>query len=617
MSNRQLNEHQARAVACTDPRILCLAAAGSGKTETLTRRILRILSEGVRPDAILGITFTNRAADEMRARLALQIGEPAARRVQLYTFHAWAASLVRRFPEAVRRTRTFTIYDEEDRTDVLRAIAEQLGVKTGAKKLPGLQKALRKAEKADIAARLYEATLTRHNAMDFDGLLEALAQLLADPQIKRLVVDPLEHVLVDEYQDTSRFQAHLLHQVRDLFEALDPPSLFMVGDPMQSIYGFRGADVDGILEASVNPEVTTIDLPTNYRSVGPVIALGNTIALAGRSPLADVQPGRADAEGWSHCIDVQRHGDDAAGAEVIAGEIADAVREGDPPEDFMVLSRTWARLVPIADELDRHGIRYTLPRQDVAVWASEEMRWIVAGLRLVTNHSDALAIRRFCAWPTPIADDQEVHRLADSGGLRAVMDAEPHMPYRLGPLLGLGFPEPGEDPAAETDVREVAWPLIDVAREELRAEGLLKRLEKLREAWQAIVTWACRREERRAGVAVEHFLWWSNLREVGDWRSRPGPTGVQLLTIHAAKGIEAPVVHVVGMEGGVFPRSTKVGPALDEERRLFYVAVTRARDRLVLHSSERIYRYGRMVPVDPSPFLRLACGLAPQTPQAP
>lgn len=571
---------QARAITCRDRRILCLATAGSGKTETLIARVVHAMGH-VAPNQILAITFTNRAAEEMRMRLVERTG-PAARRVRISTFHRWAAQMVRVHAPLCGRSPSYVIYDEDDRALLLSLLAQQLGVKTRARKADSIRCAALRQGFGPLLDKTYAATLARHDALDFDGLIDSLATILDNAEARRAIVKQLRYVLVDEYQDTSRSQVHLLRQVRDVFGQLDPPNLYLVGDEMQAIYGFRGADVAGIRDAAADEAVTVLRLPVNYRSTRPIVDLGNAVARSGGSPLGDATPGRPDADDWAGCVHVQGHADDVERSAAIASDIIQRVQDGEPEADIMVLARRWGELDGIASALSAAGVQHTIPRRTADAWGSHGMRWLVSLMKLAINPDDVVAACRVAAWPTPIASPSSVYAIADARGLAGLHAAHPRKRF-AGPLADyLGAEDRGAVDLADRLVRRSYHPEIDTAL-------------------NMIDQWHRDRVFAGAGTSARHFVAWYGLRDVQDGHPCDVPEGVRLLSIHAAKGLEAPVVHITGLDAGAFPH----GKDIDEDLRLFYVAVTRARDVLCLHWARSARSPWGRPAGGPSPFLDL------------
>lgn len=602
-----LTPKQLSAVLSRERRIVCMAPAGSGKTATLVARTTGLLEEGLSPERLLCLTFTRKAAAEMRSRVAAEAGAHVAARLLLTTFHAWAALVMREHARHLGLSPRFTILDEADALQVLRGVAHDLGLRPGKDpSADDLRKKAAREGKAERLDALYRQRLTRLDAVDYDGLEAGLHRLLRMPGIGRALSDRWVEVVVDEYQDTSIRQAEIL-------AALDPAALFAVGDLCQSIYAFRGAYARNITDAAaVADEV--IHLDTNYRSGEAIVAVGNAIARACGSPLDAVRSGRAGAAGT---VSVLRH-DDPSGPAARIVEDLEALGWQDRAGDVMVLARTWRELEPVADALYAAGIPFSLGRDRTDPWSTPSMRAVVAALRLRMNPRDELAARQVLAWPTRVASDADVAAVV----LRAERTRRPLLDVlveegaaRAGSVASIplwvtedGAPaEPSSDPDADwpapicVDAAAETW-AID-ARVSAAAEPALARLHDWTEA----------RIERDELADVAAFLEWFQLRHLYE-EPEAAAEGVRLLTVHAAKGLEAPIVHVLGCDRGHWPgpRDSAPGSERHEEAlRLFYVACTRARDALVLHTCDR-----RPIPwgsgwqeAGPSPFLDLVAAV--------
>lgn len=568
----ELNPSQQAAAELDAPRILCLAPAGSGKTAVLTRRIARRIAQGVPPSAILAITFTVKAADEMRRRVAALVGPAAAAELEVHTFHAWAATVIRRHAPPLGLTADFTIIDEQDRRALVEQLAHELRVPCGPR--TSTETVLGRHPKL---AALYGRALVRQNATDYDGLEEGLACLLEEEDEVRADVRRLQHVLVDEFQDTSELQAAIL-------ELLAPPCLFMVGDPSQAIYAFRGARLENILEAAADPRTTVLRLSHNYRSGRAIVEAGNRIARAAGSPLGEVLAGRTDAG----VVRTHLHHDDYEQAEAVAGAVLDALVAGTEPRDCMVLARTWAELDVAKVALDVVDVPAHLCRRTAGAWSTPAARALVAALRLVVNPRDMAALQTATSWPSCVATPAELTsaEVECLGGGSPVAWLAEHgsegARRRLRPPCG-----------PETDSIRVAtaWAAA-IGDEGVTLAPIMRLLE-----------WAERRGT--APVDAAAFLAWVAQQRVCEVAEDAVLDGVRLMTVHAAKGLEAAVVHLLGVDEGAFPRAD-AGPEHDEERRLFYVAVTRACDELHVHScAVRSGWRGEELPAGPSAFVGL------------
>lgn len=597
----RLDAEQHKAVHCTDPKILVLAPAGSGKTTVLVERIARLVSEGVQPDRILAITFTNKAADEMRHRLGARCSSPVADRLNISTIHAWAVRILRRHANLVGHTPGFTIYDDEDHTALMIEAVNAVGVKHKAKTLTGMLGAANRQGKRGHVIGHYRRALKRYNAIDFDGLLRLLKEVVSHPEVQKGVTAVLDHVLVDEYQDTSRFEVDLLNRVRTVFGTLNPANLFLVGDPMQAIYAWRGADPMSITKAA-SSDVTVIKLRNNYRSRPAIVHASNLIANAGGSPLGTVLSGRGPTGPtvgpWAGdlIIDGFRNGAERAMA------IATYVEARSPHGSVLVLGRSWRALNAVAAAIERRGVEFDMPKKDGDVWRSHAMRWLVAMMRCTHNPDDPYAARRVCAWPVQHGDPEEVYAASEAPG-PAVLNIEeqvgwdPRLEFLAKTRSAAGSIAEAWSVVGKTPLGYANAIVAEINPYEMLARrGLPKRADQLQEGIAALASWTTRRVSSNGIANIETFLEWYAFRDVRDWTLTPEPANVQLLTIHAAKGLEADFVVVTGMDEGGFPRDKQDGPRRAEELRVFYVAVTRARDQLLL-----IWNHEK----GPSPFLSL------------
>ena len=595
-----LDASQRAAVEFDGRDALVLAPAGAGKTRVLTERVARLVEHGERPRSIVCVTFTTKAAREMRERLAARLGEPTAAEVYLGTFHAWAATIIRRHAERVGLDEDFSIFDESDQFDLTAHIAHMLDVEVrdGERVEKLIARAERKG-KGETLRAMYADTLTRYNARDFDGLEETLLELFE--QHGGVVEDVrrnAEHVLVDEFQDTSELQAQILG-------ALAPAHIYAVGDFSQSIYGFRGARVENMRDFAARDGVGVLKLSHNYRSGRDIVTAGNAIARACNSPLDGVQAGR-DSAGRVEVIDA-RHVDDVAAA------VADNIDSGLTfqemrPSDVMVLGRTWREVLGVAELLRGRGIPCDVPLDAEDVWGSAPARVFVAALRFAANPRDLHSLRRVCAWPTSVAPASvmsglEAHcrggRRRPLGVLREKLGDDPRL---------VALATVADDVESSGSVSEMARRFFETIGAEalLRDRGLTTQADAIGRVVESIDAW----ESVADASSAAEFLRWFAFRRVGDGAEvsaeDDGGGAVRCMTIHASKGLEAPEVHLLGCHRGGFPsRWSKTDEAIDEERRLFYVAVTRAADRLYAYSADlRVTKKG-VHTIGRSPFVAL------------
>jgi DNA helicase-2/ATP-dependent DNA helicase PcrA len=598
-----LNPAQHEAVEHASGPLLVIAGAGSGKTRVLTSRIARLLERGVRPEAILAFTFTNRAAREMRERIEREVGEAAAR-LWVGTFHATAVRLLRREAAALDRPRDFAIYDREDQESVLKEILKRRQLPEAAYRLGAVLGRISDAKNALVtpaeAARAavspyekaiaecyadYATALRGAGAYDFDDLIaESVRLLTTRPEIGERYARRFEHVLVDEYQDTNHAQFRLVQALSHVHR-----NLFVVGDDDQSIYGWRGADLSNVLEfETAFPGASVVRLEQNYRSTGNILAAAN--AVIAHNPSRKGKTLWCDREAGAPLHFVLA-ADDVDEARRIRAYLESRVARGGRFDEAAVLYRTNAQSRALETELRQRAIHYELVG-GIAFYQRREVKDVLAYLRAAVNPADAVSFWRI--WNTPrrglgaALRAQVETRAAHAGvppesALRALA-AERALPRGAAAgadeLLAL-LDEIRERAAGAPDalvlhVLERSRYLTALEADD--AEGFDERRANLEE-----LVAAAAQSGAREGATLADFLAESALTTDAD-RLVEGADRVLLLTAHNAKGLEFDVVIVAGLEEGLFPHGSSLDdPAeLEEERRLFYVALTRARDEVLL-----------------------------------
>jgi len=628
-----LNPPQREAVSHGEGPLLVLAGAGSGKTRVLTHRIAWLLATGqARPNQILAITFTNRAAQEMRERVGALVGG-VERRMWVMTFHAACARLLRMEAERLGYTKSFTIYDESDSLRMLKRCLVDLEVDTKRypprairARISDAKNALLDAEAYEEHAgaghfedvvfqayRLYERRMLDANAMDFDDLLMRtvnVLELAAD--VRRRYRERFRWVLVDEYQDTNQAQYRLLQLL-----AGPNGNLMVVGDEDQSIYGFRQAQIRNILEFDKDfAEAHVVKLEQNYRSTETILSAANALVSNNRERLGknlwtEVEEGEK--------IVVAELDDEHGEARFVAGEIEELAGAGVPREQIAVFYRTNAHSRVLEDVL----VRYELPYQVIGgtkFYERAEVKDAVAYLNLLVNPADEVSFARVVNSPRRGIGDTSRQRLrshADNTG-RTVWEAarEPESVPGLGAaaIKSVGrFVELIEDLRAEAERQPVAELMRDLlersgyfdalrAERTVEAEGRIENLEEL-------VGVASEFDANRALegdselTPLEEFLQaislYTDQDDIGD-----GEEKVTLMTLHNAKGLEYDAVFIIGVEEGVFPHSRSLEEGNEEEeRRLAYVGITRARKRLWLTHARSRRLFGDRAGGMPSRFL--------------
>jgi DNA helicase-2/ATP-dependent DNA helicase PcrA len=600
----ELNPAQREAVLAVEGPVLVVAGAGSGKTRVLTYRVAHLVSAcGAKPSEILAITFTNKAANEMRTRLEGLLG-PVVRTMWVMTFHAACGRVLRREAQRLGFRSTFTIYDQADQVRLVKACLEELDRDPKRFVPSGIHAQIGKAKNrlvgpkeyesrvasfydqtvADVYA-LYQRRLHSANAMDFDDLLMLTVELLERfPEARERWQKAWRYVLVDEYQDTNHAQYRLLQLL-----ASEHRNVCAVGDPDQSIYAFRGADIRNILEFEQDfGEVQVIPLEQNYRSTNRILEAANSVIVNNRE--------RKPKELWSELgegdpVRVIEVEDEHAEARLVAAEIARLVDEGCSGSEIAVFYRTNAQSRVIEDVLTRQEIPYQVvggPK----FYERAEIKDAVAYLQLLVNPDDAIALARIANRPRRGIGDTTLGRLrtfADTLGVslwEAVVRADEA--GISGPSLRAvssfrGLIESLRAQAGELSVPELVETVLDrscmlAAYEAERTIEARGRIENLQE----LVGVAREYAETADDPSLSTFLQGVSLTADVD-TIRDEASLVTLMTLHNAKGLEFRAVFIAGMEEGVFPHSRSLEEqGLEEERRLFYVGVTRAKEHLTL-----------------------------------
>ncbi|MEN8143403.1 MAG: UvrD-helicase domain-containing protein [Gemmatimonadota bacterium] len=629
MAGPQLNAEQHSAVQHGLGPLLVLAGAGSGKTRVLTARVARLIEEeGVAPHQILAMTFTNKAAGVMRDRIADLIGgEP--RGLWVGTFHSIAARVLRRESEGASRTRGFTIYDSDDTLRVIRRAMEEAGLDTQRWSPQAIRGRISDAKSALVTAPDYSATafnlmskavasvypiyermLVQANAYDFDDLLLHTALLLENnPPIGDHYADRFLHILVDEYQDTNHAQYRI---VRRLAEGHG--NVCVVGDDDQSIYGWRGADVRNILDFERDfPGTEVVRLEQNYRSSASIIDVANAVIALNRSR----KEKRLRTErGAGDSVVVARLRDEKAEAKWVVERFkAFGVRA----TDCTILYRTNAQSRPLEEALRRVRIPYRVVG-GVRFYERREIKDVLSYLLLTVNPADETAFGRAVSWPRRGIGSVTLERLRDWASAQGVpLLAAAERAAEIPGLPPAGARALVDFAAAIAALRNLSQEetVEAVLRECLSSCGLIAALEseddgedRLANVTELLAATAAfdpsQVEDADAEATdLELYLQSAALQTDAD-EMDDSEDCITMMTIHSAKGLEFPVVFLVGLEDGLFPlaRASESEEELEEERRLFYVGVTRAEDHLLLSHADRRWRYGAESRSAPSPFLQ-------------
>ncbi|UCD23421.1 MAG: UvrD-helicase domain-containing protein [Gemmatimonadota bacterium] len=631
MPELKLNAAQREAVEHAGGPLMVLAGAGSGKTRVLTARLAHLVEHRqVASSRILAVTFTNRAANEMRSRVAQLLGrDPAG--LWIGTFHSISARLLRREAPRIGFTSQFTIYDEDDRLALIKRLLERGGYAPRAFPPRQIQSVISTAKNrmvipeelaavaedrvTRVAADVYhEMTRALHaaNAMDFDDLLLHPLTLFADyPDRLRHYQQRFDAILVDEFQDTNRAQ-YLL--VRNLGEG--HRNVCVVGDDDQSIYSWRGADVRNMLDFESDfPSVRIIRLEENYRSTQVILDAANGVIAENRQRLGKTlftsRPG-------GESVDIVAAADERDEAEWISREIRErAAVDVYAFRDMAILYRTNAQSRALEEALRRVSIPYRVVGA-ASFYQRREVKDLIAYLRLVVNPADDEAFMRAVQVPKrgiglaslttlqATAAQWSKSLLETAAIADRVTDLRPLAKQRLVDFAGLfsGL----RDRLVDTTPAAILESVIEAVDYEshLAREGFegMERLENVRELVAATADWSEEMDPDEPGFPLERFLAGAALTSSAE-QVAGDADGVSLMTVHTAKGLEWPIVFVSGLEDGLFPlrRALESEDDTEEERRLAYVSITRARDRVYLTWSRSRRRGGQLMPGLPSRFI--------------
>ena len=625
MNLDDLNREQRLAAETLEGPLLVLAGAGSGKTRALTYRVANLLEHGVPPWAIMAITFTNKAAAEMRERIEKLAG-PGAQEVWVSTFHAGCAKILRRDIEKLGYTRSFTIYDDDDQMSALKEILKKLNI--DEKFLPPREI---KAKISDAKNRLlgpqewfsssdrdyrcqmihdvfsaYEEKLKSSNALDFDDLIVRTLDLFTlHPPVLEAYQRKLRYIHVDEYQDTNYAQYMLVRLL-----AQQSRNLCVVGDDDQSIYGWRGADIRNILDFEKDfPDATVIKLEQNYRSSANILDAANQVIARNEN--------RKDKALWTQqgpgeMIRLYRADDEREEAAWVCEQIRALEAQGEDASRCAVLYRTNAQSRVMEEAFVRTGVKYRI-YGGLRFYDRKEVKDILAYLRVMINPADDISVRRIINVPKRAIGDTTVTELARYAAeqemplLTACMD----VPDTLGSRAKKSVEKFGELMMSLTMMAE-SMKLTKLVQYVIDTTGLesqyakedsdeaRSRVENIREFVGAVQEF----EDKADNPTLTDYL--ENVALVSDLDAMTEDGGaVTMMTLHSAKGLEFPNVFMIGMEENLFPsmRSRDDPARMEEERRLCYVGITRARERLYLSHASRRMLYNQMQFNDRSRFI--------------
>ena len=639
---KDLNEAQRAAVEYIDGPSLVIAGAGSGKTRVLTYKIAYLLSQGMKPWSIMALTFTNKAAREMKERIGKLVGNDLAQHLYMGTFHSIFSRILRAEAEHVGFNNNFTIYDESDSRSLIKAIVKEMGLDDKKYKPAAVHAKISMAKNNLMSAAAYESDAAifeqnkraqmpevgkifvayvqrckQANAMDFDDLLTLTYQLFREHEdIRHKYAARFDYVLVDEYQDTNHVQMSIVMQL-----CQEKQRVCAVGDDSQSIYSFRGANIDNILNYQRQFQGTRLfKLEQNYRSTQTIVEAANSLIKHNRNQIPkDVFSENAKGEK----IQYKPAYSDKEEAAIVAKDVKRIKREdGCQYNDFAILYRTNAQSRSFEEEFRKQGIPYRI-YGGLSFYQRKEIKDIIAYFRLVANPDDEEAIKRIINYPARGIGATTVMKIADCAHQNQVSFWEViGAPERYGLAVTKGTMNKLEtfrllissfiERAQTTDVYELGDAIIKESGISLdimsgKQPDDRARQENLEEFLSGMSAFV---EERREEGRFDELFLQDYLQDVAlltdaDSDGDKDEPRVSLMTVHAAKGLEFPTVFVVGLEENIFPSPLSAASLreLEEERRLLYVAITRAEKHCILTNAKNRWRYGKMEFDNPSRFI--------------
>lgn len=637
-----LNESQYEAVTTIQGPLMVLAGAGSGKTRVLTMRIAHLIQNGVDPFNILALTFTNKAAREMKERIARVVGDSDAKSIWMGTFHSIFARILRMEAHYLGFPPNFTIYDSQDALNVIKKVLKEMSIDSDLykpKKVlnrisqyknnlitvnayfnnPELMEADEMANMKLLGEiyRKYVETCYKSGAMDFDDLLLRTNELLTRfPEVLAKYQDRFRYILVDEYQDTNHSQYLIVKALASKFE-----NLCVVGDDAQSIYAFRGANIYNILNFKKDyPDAITVSLEQNYRSTQNIVNAANDVIAKNQQQF---KKNVFSENELGDKIQVYRSLSDADEANFVASQILEnSMRNQRKYSDFAILYRTNSQTRAFEDALRRKNIPYKV-YGGLSFYQRKEIKDLIAYLRLLVNENDQEALLRIINYPTRGIGETTQNKLIVTADQLNISMAE------LLNNLQMYGPQTGFNAGTLNKLSEF-WNMIkafqvmmktetvyQVAMDVAQKSGLLKllkddqtpegvsRMENIQELMNSLQGFIEEQQQLEDGdPGLSNFL--ENIALSTDTQDKDDDNNkVSLMTIHLSKGLEFPVVHIVGLEENLFPSfmSANTREELEEERRLFYVALTRAEKQAIFSYAVSRFQWGKITDSEPSRFL--------------
>ncbi|HFS67398.1 MAG TPA: ATP-dependent DNA helicase [Flavobacteriia bacterium] len=636
-----LNEAQKQAVLQKDGPMIIIAGAGSGKTRVLTYRIVHLMQQGIDPFNILSLTFTNKAAREMKNRIARIVGDNEAKNLWMGTFHSVFARILRSESEKLGFPSNFTIYDTQDSVRLLNAIIKEMGLDKDRYKSKQVLSRISQFKNSLITVRTYETypeikqadvesgrpkigeiyknyvnRCFKAGAMDFDDLLLRTNELLTRfPDVLAKYQDRFRYIMVDEYQDTNHSQYLIVKALADRFQ-----NICVVGDDSQSIYSFRGANIQNILNFQKDyPDAKLYKLEQNYRSSQNIVNAANSVITNNKT--------RLEKEVWTsnpkgEKIKVMRTISDGEEGRFIANTIWEtANREQLSYDNFAILYRTNAQSRAMEDALRKKNIKYKI-YGGLSFYQRKEIKDVLSYLRLLINPKDEEALKRVINYPKRGIGQTTIEKLTVAANHynRSIFEVMEHIdkidlklngPTKVKLANFTTMIKSFQVEARHKNAFEIADFVIKQTKiikdiENEQTPEAVSRVENIQELLNGMKDFVEEQKDKEdANVSLTHFLEDVALATDFDSDKSDQEPRVSLMTIHLSKGLEFPYVYIVGMEENLFPSamSSNTRAELEEERRLFYVALTRAEKQAYLSYAESRYRWGNLIDCEPSRFI--------------
>jgi len=624
-----LNEMQQAAVGCTEGPLLILAGAGSGKTTVLINRIANIIEQGLaQPEEILAITFTNKAANELKDRIERMLGSDASQNIWAHTFHAACVKILRRHINKIGYSRSFNIFDQTDQKALIKACIKDLNFDERRYDIKAVMNTISRAkdkmmmpenfrQEAGYDYRLkqlakiydlYQRNLERNNSLDFDDIIMKTVTLFRKfPKVLAEYQDKFKYILVDEYQDTNMAQYILIKQL-----AGERRNLYVVGDDDQSIYKFRGATIENILNFEKHfGDAKVVKLEQNYRSTQNILNAANSVI---KENLDRKGKKLWTANDTGEHIELVCLTNEKEEAKFIAENVGKLVNSGVYTySDFALLYRMNAQSRNLEEAFIQHNIPYKIVG-GLRFYDRKEIKDIVSYLKLIHNKNDNLALKRIINVPsrkigkTTVEHLEEIAKMANCSLFEVIEKADDFKSLEKAKAKLVGFKDlinslAYNDEKIADFMEEVigSTGYIKNLEEEMTLENMA-RIENMKEFLSIARVYDENAKGGSLGDFLENIMLFSDIDEIKD----SGENCVIMMTLHASKGLEFPVVFMTGMEQNIFPSALNMNDAaqMAEERRLCYVGITRAKQKLFLTRAKQRLLFGKTDHNPPSPFIR-------------